>query len=147
MKKSKLILINTLISTLLTRVPQAFAQGGGLPTTKGISNPVVEGALGKGVAEAQSGATFLSYFVMLWRAFITLGALAVIIMFLWGAFEWITAGGDSSKVGKARDKITQAVIGLILMVGSFVIIAYVGQVFFGESFDILNLTLPTPESI
>lgn len=65
-------------------------------------------------------------------------------MFLWGAIEWITAGGDSGKVGKARDKITQAIIGLVILVGSFVIIGFIGRVFFGGDFDLLNLTIPTP---
>ncbi len=112
----------------------------------GIVNPVI-GDLGGnqsgGIMEASSGSTFLRYFVTLWQAFINIGGLAVIIMFLWGAIEWIVAGGDSGKVQKARDRITQAMIGLVLLVGSFVIISYLGKVFFGDQFDILRFTLPT----
>ena len=117
----------------------------GTPTT-GIVNPSIGNLGGNqagGVQEASEGGTFLKYFVLLWQAFINMGALAVIIMFLWGAIEWISAGGDSGKVTKARDRITQAFIGLVLLVGSFVIISYLGKVFFGDNFDILRFTLPT----
>lgn len=116
----------------------------------GIINPVIgnlggqdKGGVG-GIAEAESGGTFVRFFIIIWRALYTVGGLIVIIMFLWGAISWITGGGDAGKVQKARDQITQAVIGLIILVGSFVIIAYISQVAFGDQFDILNLTLPTP---
>lgn len=118
----------------------------GQQTSGGLTNPAIDSALGEGVEAASSGATFLSYFITIWRALITVGSLAVIIMFLWGAIDWITAGGDSGKVGKARDKITQAVIGMVILVGSFIIIGFVGQLFF-EGFDLLNLTIPTPADI
>lgn len=143
MKKNTTTLF-TFLTLFIASVSSVMAQGGGLPTSGGLTNPVLEGSLGSNPDQAQSGATFLSYFITLWRALITVGALAVILMFLWGAIEWITAGGDSGKVSKARDKITQAIIGMILLVGSFVIIGFIGQVFFGDNFDLLNLTLPTP---
>ncbi len=112
-------------------------------SANGITNPVI-GNLGDNVAQASSGQTFLSYFITVWTAVISIGALIVIIYFIWAAIDWIAAGGDSSKVAKARNKITQAVIGLVLLVSSFVIIGYISQLFFGNNFDILNPTLPTP---
>jgi len=130
-------------SALLLKMNQiAYADNG--PAFVGLSNPALQGTLGNNAAEASTGSTFLSYFITLWRALITVGALVVIVMFLWGAIEWISAGGDSAKVQKARDKMTQAIVGLIILVGSFVIIGFIGKLFFGDSFDILNLTIPTP---
>ena len=114
----------------------------GSDNQSGLTNPVI-GDLGNNPTAAQSGSTFQRYFIVIWQAIINVGGLAVIIMFLWGAIEWITAGGDSSKVGKARDKITQSIIGLVVLVGSFVIISYVGKVFFGGEFDLLRISLPT----
>lgn len=56
------------------------------------------------------------------------GGLATIIYFLWGAFDWITAGGDKEKIGSARKKIIQSLVGLALLAASFFIIALVGQI-------------------
>lgn len=68
--------------------------------------------------------------------FITLlGGLIFIIMFLNGAFKWISGGDDSAKIGKARDLMVQAVIGLIVMVAGYAIIGLIGSV---VGFDILN---------
>jgi hypothetical protein len=43
------------------------------------------------------------------------GALLVLMYYIWAAIEWITAGGDSSKIEKARTKIMQSTIGLIVL--------------------------------
>jgi hypothetical protein len=45
----------------------------------------------------------------------TIAALLVFFYLIWGAIDWILAGGDSGKVQKARDKMTQAAIGLIVL--------------------------------
>lgn len=53
------------------------------------------------------------------------GALLLLLYLIWGGIEWITAAGDSSKVGKARDKITQAVIGIIVLASTVAIFIFV----------------------
>lgn len=108
-----------------------------------ITNPVIK-SLGDDAEAAQQGTTFLGYFVVLWRALITVGALIVVVYFLWGAIEWIVAGGDTGKVQKARDRMTQAGIGLVILVASFTILAFLSMVFFGDNFNILELTIPDP---
>ncbi len=68
--------------------------------------------------------------------FITLlGGMVFIVMFLNGAFKWISGGEDASKIQKARDLMVQAVIGLIVMVAGYAIIGLVGSVI---GFDMLN---------
>lgn len=104
-----------------------------------ITNPAI-GELGNNAEEAVSGQTFVRYFVDLWNTVITIGGFIVLIMFLWGALEWIVAGGDSGKIEKARNKITQSIIGLLILVSSFVIIGFISQLFFGEEFSLLNLS-------
>jgi len=103
-----------------------------------ITNPVID-ELGADAEEAASGALFTSYFLRVWNGVLTIGALMVIIYFVWGSIEWITAGGDSSKIQKARDKMIQSIIGLILLVTSFAIIGFISTTFFGANFEILNL--------
>ncbi|GIK84474.1 MAG: hypothetical protein BroJett025_10960 [Patescibacteria group bacterium] len=126
----KITTVLTALGLFLSKIVFVHAQ---------IKNPVT-GELGADAEEAASGEIFVSYFVTLWNAFITIGAIAVLIMFLWGALEWITAGGEASKIEKARNRIMQSFLGLLILVSSFVIIGFVSQLFFGEEFSILNLT-------
>lgn len=62
--------------------------------------------------------------------------VAVIVSFffiLLGAFEWITSGGDKGKLESARNKITNAVIGLIVLSAATALIMLV-QGFLGVKF-------------
>jgi hypothetical protein len=50
------------------------------------------------------------------QLFLSLAAITVLIYLLWGAYDWITSGGDSENVAKAQSKMTNAVIGIILII-------------------------------
>lgn len=67
--------------------------------------------------------------------------LVVLVMLIWGAFEWITSGGDKEAVGKARNRIINALIGLAVLAVAFAL-ARVAAQFLG--FDLLNIAIPTP---
>lgn len=71
-------------------------------------------------------------------AMLTLVAgIAFLIYFVIGAFNWITAGGDTQKVEKAGKQITNALTGLIIVVAAYSVTAIVGTVL---GIDILNPT-------
>lgn len=57
-----------------------------------------------------------------------LAALAVFLFLIWGAFEWITSGGDKGKTESARNKITSAIIGLIVLAASYAILMLLLQI-------------------
>jgi hypothetical protein len=63
------------------------------------------------------------------------GGLAVLVFLIWGAFDWITSGGDKEKVAGARRKIMNALIGLALLSLSAFIVTLFGEV---VGFDPLN---------
>ncbi|HCC84476.1 MAG TPA: hypothetical protein DEP87_02240 [Candidatus Pacebacteria bacterium] len=107
-----------------------------------ISNPVI-GNLGENATKANSGELFTGYFVLLWRAGMSLGSLLVLVYFAWGAIEWITSGGDKGKVENARNKITNSLIGIIILVSSFTIIGFFSNLVFGNNFNLLKLTFPS----
>jgi len=68
--------------------------------------------------------------------FITvIGGVFFVIYFVLGAFEWITSGGDKGKAEKARQRITNGAIGLVILVASYAIIGLLGS-FIG--LDLLN---------
>lgn len=51
-----------------------------------------------------------------------IAALLVFLYLIWGGIEWITSGGDKGKTEGARNKITAAVVGLIVLAASFAIL-------------------------
>lgn len=136
-------LVKTSLSTLglfLTSVQVVSAQQ--VPQG-GITNPGVGPILGGSPVAANSGATFAYYFITLWRGVITVGTILLLIYFLWGAIEWISAGGDGGKVTKARDRLTQSLVGFIILVSSAVILAFLGRLFFGDNLNLFQINLPS----
>ena len=63
------------------------------------------------------------------------GGLAVLVFLVWGAFDWITSGGDKEKIASARRKIVNALIGLALLALAAFIVSLFGQI---VGFDPLN---------
>jgi len=47
--------------------------------------------------------------------FITIAGMFLIIYLLWGAFDWISSAGEKEKITKAQNKITNALIGIVLV--------------------------------
>ncbi len=56
----------------------------------------------------------------------TVGAL-FLVYFLFGGFMWLTAGGEAERVKKARQALTQSVIGIAIVVFSYSIIGFILQ--------------------
>ena len=54
-------------------------------------------------------------------------AIAFFIMFLVGGFQFITSGGDPKAAGHARSTMTFAIIGVVLVVASWVILLIIKQ--------------------
>lgn len=63
-------------------------------------------------------------------------AILVLFFLIWGAFQWITSGGDKEGIGKAREKIVQSLVGLVILALAFLIVRVVGQI---VNIDILTL--------
>lgn len=59
------------------------------------------------------------------RFVFALAALLVFFYLIWGGIDWITSGGDKGKTEGARNKITSAIIGLIVLAASYAILQIV----------------------
>lgn len=59
------------------------------------------------------------------RMALIIGVILVLFYLLWGALDWITGGGDQDKLDKARQKMTNAVLGIVIMVAALGIFAAV----------------------
>ena len=49
-----------------------------------------------------------------------------LILMIYGGFLWMTAGGNEQQVDKAKNLITAAIIGLIIIFAAYAITAYIG---------------------
>lgn len=81
---------------------------------------------------AQGLANFIGFGIQM---FILFAGMSLIFYLLWGAFDWIASGGEKEKIAKAQSKITNAVIGIILV---FVVL----MVFNLLAVDILKIFVP-----
>ncbi|MDQ5950950.1 MAG: hypothetical protein QG639_227 [Patescibacteria group bacterium] len=113
--------------SLQTAAVTAFAQ---------ITNPPI-GQWGQ-TDGAAGGGLFARYFITMWNAVISIGAIAVLAYFIWGAVEWITSAGDSAKLQSSRNRMLHAIIGLFLLVTAYTIIGFLSELIFGEDFNILR---------
>jgi hypothetical protein len=68
--------------------------------------------------------------------------VAAFIMLLIGGIRWITAGGDEKGVASARNMITGALIGLVVVLVAYAMIRLV-EVFFGFNIITGGVTIPT----
>lgn len=100
-------------------------------------------------AAAISAVTGLARIVSSFIGVMTIVALLWFIMnVLIGGFNWLQSGGDKHKLEEARNRITNAFIGLIIVTMGWTLLALAGQ-FFGIDIlltnpsTILNLT-PNP---
>ena len=78
-----------------------------------------------------------SFITVIVRFFIIIGGLFTLWQFLSGGLTYITSGGDKAKVQEAGNKITMSIIGLVIMAASFIIIAIVSKLLFGDFTAIL----------
>lgn len=51
-----------------------------------------------------------------------IAALLVFLYLIMGGIQWITSGGDKGKTEEARNKITSAIVGLIVLAASYAIL-------------------------
>ena len=54
-------------------------------------------------------------------AFLALLGVIFLALMLYAGYHWMTARGEEEKVEKAKDTITRAIIGLIIVVGAYAI--------------------------
>jgi len=50
-----------------------------------------------------------------------------LILIIYGGFTWMFARGNEQEVKKAKDLITQAVIGLVIVLAAYAITSYIGS--------------------
>src|SRR3989344_106364 len=81
--------------------------------------------MGSGINEfCLEGIPFLDFGKLMSNVLALLFFFAALLAFFFiiiGGIQWITAGGDKAAAQAARDRITAAVVGLLIVVASFAI--------------------------
>ncbi len=72
-------------------------------------------------------------------AVVSLSGVALFIMLLIGGFNFLFSGGDQKKLEKARGTITNAIVGLVIIVSAYLILRTV-SVFTGVNVTQFNIT-------
>lgn len=125
LKKTKQFISPFILGTVSLAIPQvALAQTNLVPNTiRGIDNIV---NVLRGVIQFILVVAFVLAFVLL----------------LVGGIRWITAGGDEKGVAGARNTITAALIGLVIVLVAYALIRLV-EIFFNVSIITGGVTIPT----
>lgn len=131
MKKKIISIIIFLILFPFFGINAAFAQGIGCtgddslgPIAKALC--AVSGS--KDQATQEAGKQLNNVISVLIGVMTGVAGIWFIFQFITAGYQWIQSGGDKEQLSQARDKITNSLIGLIIVVGAWIIIGIVGQI-------------------
>jgi len=76
------------------------------------------------------------------RLILVIAALVFFFILVVGGIRWIASGGDKAQTETARNQITAALVGLVIVFSAWAILQLI-KAFFGV--DIFSLTLPSAQ--
>lgn len=123
----------------LIQVKQAFALSA--EDVIGIIQPTI-GILKQDAIDSSGKFTgILVLFNSLLKIVFVVGGLWAFFNFIIAGYGFLSAGGDSKNITKAWDRIWQSFVGLLFIVGSFLLAAIAGALLFHDATAILRPTL------
>lgn len=109
------------------------------PQGQGIINPAIDPKIGTPNFLGNNSAILQLFLTNFIRIGFIVGAVIFFSMLVWGAIEYITAGGEKEKAGNASKRLTNAAIGLVILFSTYAIIRLAKSIF---GIDILHLEIP-----
>lgn len=107
-----------------------------LLTAEDIKNPLLDNL---------SGLEGASYFNSLIKSLLGISFVIAAIIFMFmiiiGAIQWIASGGDKGAVQTARSKITNAIIGLVILLSLYALLRIIGDFFGLEIFQNFQINI------
>lgn len=86
-----------------------------------------------------------NYIVALYKFLIGAAGLLAGIMITIAGFEWLTAAGDSGKIKHARERMIKALLGLVLVLGSYTILYTINPALI--SLQLIPIKMIRPEAL
>lgn len=87
------------------------------------------------LSPATSTSDIRQYIVQFYGFIIPASMLIATVLIMVGGVIWITSAGDQGRIAKAREFIINSIIGVVILLGSFITLAAVNP-------NLVNLTLP-----
>ena len=84
-----------------------------------LTYPTFPGAPDINQSENQSLSGIVAW---LYTLIVGISGLAAFVMIVWGGVQYMTSTGDPTKTSDAKDKIKNALLGLLLVLASFLIL-------------------------
>lgn len=103
-----------------------------------IGNPALGPKL-QGFTNSEGGSAFFSTIIPnAIKLIFIVGSAVFLFMLIAGAIQWISSGGDKQALEGARSRITNALVGIIILFSSYAIIKLIEH-FFGISILTLDI--------
>lgn len=110
------------------------------PVIPPINNPVITGIATENPTNAPG--LFAKFFSALIGLLLTIATLWAFVNLIQGGLQWISSGGDKTALEGARNRITNAIIGLFITFTAWSIYILLLRLL-GISSGGFNITLPT----
>lgn len=113
-------------------IPGGSVESGGVGThpVMFVPNVSIPGSpFQQGQEVAISGTTIGDYVRSFYIWFAGAAGVLAVFMIMFGGFRWLTAAGNPGSIGEAKSTITGALIGLVLLLGSYVILSTISTDF------------------
>ncbi len=126
-----LALLPFVFIVFLSATPYAFAEELKLcpsDPTKGISAPGCAGT--SGLPEIISGVMNIVFF---------LSFIITLFFLVWGGLKWVLAQGEKEGITKAREQVTNSLIGLVVILASYVLLNVVLRLVLGKSLQEMSV--------
>lgn len=127
-------------SSSVTVTGAGAAPTGGPTTSGGEGGPVQAGpvALEVAIGDYASAVDIPSYVAALYRYGLGVGVTLAMVMVVIGGFQYVVSRGNPSAIGAAKSRIMNAVLGLLLLLGSFTLLQTINP----ELVTMRNIVVP-----
>lgn len=118
----KLILILLVVFSLGGTIIPAIATAVECPPGSGEDNGLNLCYPKAGGFSLTSGIKLEQIVAWLYVFLVMISGLAAFVMIVWGGVQWMTSQGSPGQIGEAKDKIQKALLGLLLVLISFIVL-------------------------
>ncbi len=87
------------------------------------------GNIGLGVVDLNTAGNFKTSLLTVVNLFLYFAGFVALLYLIWGGFQYVTSAGDDEKAGKGRASVTNAIIGIAIIVIALLIVRYVSNTF------------------
>lgn len=126
MSKIAKMVLSSLILTVVFSTVLALSS---VNVLAAVGDNTIQGGLDSlvsGAPELPSGTTDLKATIgRIIQIFLGFLGIIAVVLIIYAGFLWMTAGGDSDKVDKAKDYIKNAVMGIVIILAAYIITSFV----------------------